>query len=163
MPWLKIDKLVETPKTKGYCYLPYPRHKKGCPNTGKCWHNNRRMKMLSDIMDISKPIYAVYNEFDLEAHVSWMRQRHPDWSDAQLKNVIYWQPKSRKQLGAEIDKFEKTYLVQGTPIISSGEYNGVDVYATMKAAGIELDKIKDMKICRHLVFIGSAKKMYHPT
>jgi hypothetical protein len=63
------------------------------------------MVMLSEVIDLSKPIYIVYNEFDLQKHVNEMRIAHPDWTEPQLRNSRYWQEASRSGLKKRVKEF----------------------------------------------------------
>jgi hypothetical protein len=82
-------------------------------------------------------VYAIYNRFDFGTHVASMRERHRDWSEAQVRCCLYWQGRARQQLRAEIDRFaveHPGYVVETTP-----EAMCVDVTATMAAVGIHLE------------------------
>ena len=158
---IKVRKLVLTPETKAWCALPYYDKKHGCPNyKGRCYRGGRLpMTMLYEIMSIHKPIWIVYNEFDLGAHVAKMRAAHPDWSERQLRNVYYWQNQSRSQLQKKVNAAAAILKEKGPIVISSGEGNGVNLYATCYHSGLKLEKIRDLKICRHMVLIGYRKRI----
>ena len=157
---IEIKNLVLTPKTKQWCALPYPRHPKGCPNYwGRCYEGGKiPIRMLHTIINTNKSMWIVYNEFDLEAHMTKMKLKHPNWSEAQLRNVYYWQNQSRAELKVILMKAVREIYpsTRNRPILSylSGEGQGVNMYATCFNSGLELDSIKEMKICRHMVIIG---------
>lgn len=68
-----------------------------------------------------------------------MKAIHPGWSQRQVECCLYWQGTARKQLRAEIDIFAFSitqYIIQ---ILTRPEANGVNVTATMKTVGIELE------------------------
>lgn len=115
------------------CSKPYYNHKKGCPNWNKKIGCPPNVIMYDETFDLSKPIYIIYNKFDLHEHVNVLKLKYPNWSEHQLYCCLYWQPKARKQLLNEIIKFKKqfpNYSVETTP-----EAKGIDVTATMKAIG----------------------------
>ncbi len=110
-----------------YCALSYPGHKKGCPNLGVkigCPPSFRYQYVKNQV------VRAVYIEFDLGEHVAHMKRLHPDWSERQLRCCLYWQPKARKMLRAEIG---------GAAADFSPEASGVDVTTTMQRVGVTLD------------------------
>ncbi len=68
---------------------------------------------------------------------------------------MYWQGTSRKQLRERvaIAKNEKeTNITLYCP-----EAHGVNVYASAKKSGLKLERIKDLKICRHVALLGHSK------
>lgn len=156
---LKIDKLVMTPSTKDWCFKPYPGHPKGCPRAHtNCWQGGRiPMHMLTDRMSTKKPMYIVFNEFNLEAHKNKMAKRHPHWTEKQCRNILYWQKTSWKQLDQKMELALRA--IKPTPdIYSSGEGEGVNLYKTCVLAGLKLDPIgPKMKICRHMYIVGYSK------
>jgi hypothetical protein len=123
-------------RVRSYCRLPYPGHPRGCPNLGKRAICPPKAPMFDKIIDTSKPIYCIYYKFDLKSHVEKMRARHPDWSDRKIRCCLYWQGTARKQLKLKCD-----YFLQDYPdylILTCPEGNGVDIDATVKQIGIEL-------------------------
>lgn len=152
---LKVKRLVINDKARGWCKLPYPNHPKGCPNyinKPKC---PPYAPFIEDIFDLSSPIYIVFSDFDLEKHVKYMKEKHPEWSDRQLRNVLYWQNKSRKQLRNRV--IVAMNLLKTTASTFAPEANGVNVYATCFLSGLKLEKIKNLKICHHVALIGFKK------
>jgi len=68
-----------------------------------------------------------------------MRTKHPEWSERQLACCLYWQGTARKQLAERIKEFLKgqdEHLV----VLRCPEATGVNVTATMKTLGIELER-----------------------
>lgn len=131
----KIEPIIDY-SVRGLCKKAYHNHPKGCPNWGKdkC---PPIIAKLEDFFDISQPMYFIWNEFDLGSHIERMKEKHPDWSDYQLRCVLYWQPKARKQLKEEIIKFKKSHPEY---TISTGpEAMGINVTKTMEQLGIKLD------------------------
>ncbi len=93
--------------------------------------------MFDKTFDLSKPVYIIYNKFDLRKHVDSLKLKYPNWSEHKLYCCLYWQPKARKQLLNEIIKFRKqftNYSIEKTP-----EAKGIDLTATMKSIGISLE------------------------
>jgi predicted metal-binding protein len=146
---------------RGLCCKPYPLHKNGCPNFNHKEGCPPNAKLFDKVFDLNKPIYAIYNVFDFKSHVEKMRAANPGWSQAQLTCCLYWQNGARKQLSTEIFRFlheharfdvnlyvavalykglEKDLKHWSDRIIPSPpEAMGVNLTATMKNAGIELE------------------------
>lgn len=119
------------------CLRPYPGHKNGCPNYGKKKGCPPKTPVYTDVYDLSKPVYALINKFNLAHHIQHMKTLHPDWSQRKLECCLYWQPKARKQLLQLIRSFLKenrNYRIETCP-----EAMGVNVTETLKAAGIILE------------------------
>ena len=124
-------------KIRGMCKLPYHNHPKGCPNWNKREDCPPIIPKLDDFYDMSKPIFFIWHKFDFDAHLKMMKDRHPDWTDPQLRNVRYWQEIARMHLRAEVKKFKEQYPEY---TISFGpEAMGINVTETMKNIGIQLE------------------------
>ena len=124
-----------TEKTVRWCQLPYPGHKKGCPNYNKnenCPPNSPNA--LNIIPDYNK-FYLIYAIFNFKKYVHLRRREHPQWSEKQLKCVLYWQSSIKKLLKEIINyiKTEKDY------IFSCGSGFGKSVYS-MEACRIDVFK-----------------------
>ena len=159
---IPIKKLVLFRDTGSrFCRLPYPGHPKGCPN----WYKKKvcppHAPMAAIYFDITKPLYFVHSEFDLSAHIVRMKLRNPDWSERQCKCVLYWQGTSRKQMRerVKIAIFELGTNAQ----TACPEGMGVNVYATARLSGLKMDRIKGMKVCRHITLIGSRRHFQNPS
>lgn len=135
MPWSLVSPVVDH-SVRALCARPYPGHKKGCPNIGKPGCPPKH-PLLEYMLDLAKPVFAIFNVFDLAEHVAKMRQKHPSWSERQLYNCLYWQPRARKALKCEIREFLREHV--GAVIIKSPEAAGLNVTATLAAAGIQLE------------------------
>ena len=147
---LPVRKLVWTEKIRDLCALPYPNHPKGCPNYGeKCPLDG---PYIDRYLDLNCPVWLVHSEFNLKAHVEKMRQKHGDWTERQLRNVLYWQSKSRKQLQKRV-WITLSLLKRADIFISKPEYYGVNVYATARLSGLRLEKIKSLETCRHILLL----------
>lgn len=151
--WVKkVNKLYHDPKIKSWCNLPYPNHKQGCPMVGYKYGCPPNSPYITDIFDINKPIYFVFSEFNLDLHVKKMRQRHSTWTERQLRNCLYWQPKSRKEVS---DRAKIAIQILKTNVHTSmPESLGVNVYRTCRSSGLKLDIIRNISICHHVIFLG---------
>jgi predicted metal-binding protein len=72
--------------------LPYPQHKKGCPNYGKgklCPPNSPAFTIEN--LKQYKTLVLMYADFNFRAYKEKMRASHPDWSEKQLGCCLYWQ------------------------------------------------------------------------
>lgn len=127
-----IDKSV-----RALCVKPYPNHPKGCPNFGQRRCCPPIAPMIFDTIDLSGPVYAIWNCFDFGAHVTAMRLAHPAWSARQCECCLYWQGKARKQLRERIIVFLREH--PGLTVIACPEAQGVNVTETMKQVGINLE------------------------
>ncbi len=152
MPWSLISPVIDH-SVHALCARPYPGHKKGCPNIGKpsC---PPEYPTLECMLDLTKPIFAIFNVFDLAGHISKMRQKHPNWSERQLYNCLFWQPKARKALKGEIREFIRAHT--GAVIIKSPEAAGLNVTASLATAGIQLEWPPRIKAYQ-VVIAGSLK------
>lgn len=149
---IKVEKLIHTPKMRGLCQLPYENHPKGCPNFGKSDRCPPKAPYITEFFDIGKPLYLVYADFDFEAHKARMKSLHPDWSERQCGCVLYWQSGVRKILRSRI---KKAYDILGVDRHTEcAEAMGVNFYATCRLVGLELDRIRDMKIDHHIALMG---------
>ena len=119
------------------CCQPYPLHPKGCPNYNKHKRCPPKALYFDQVFDLTKPVYAVVNEFDLGTHIERMKFKHPDWSERQLRCVLYWQGTARKQLKAQIRK--ELAALPNYAVTMNPEGMGVDVTKTMSQAGIILE------------------------
>lgn len=68
-----------------------------------------------------------------------MKEKHPNWSEKQLRCSLYWQGTARKKLKEKSSEFLKQFTKEGYVLISSPESLGVDVTRTMKNVGITLE------------------------
>ena len=156
MPWIiPVKRLVHNPVVRDWCRLPYPRHPKGCPNYGQKDYCPPKCPYITDVLNLKKPIYMVVSEFNLEQHMKNMKKKHPNWSEAQLRNVLYWQGTSKKILKERTVIAQR--LIKTNIICYLPEAYGVNVYATAFHSGLKLEKIKNIKINRHISIIGFGK------
>jgi predicted metal-binding protein len=153
---IPVKKLVWREKNKIWCKLPYPNHPNGCPNFGKRKGCPPNTPNADKFFDLSKPLYLVYGEFDLKTHMKSMLRKHPNWSERQLRNVLYWQPRSKAQMKA---RAKSAMLLLGlTACHTFPEALGINMYATAALSGLRYERIKDVTICKHTALIGGAFK-----
>lgn len=153
---IKAVQIITNKNTGKWCQIPYPNHPKGCPKYNKDNACPPIAPFIAEILDLRKSIYIVFSEFNLHAHVEKMRKRHSQWSERQLRNVLYWQGTSRKQLR---QRTLKAMSQTNCNVISyCPEGMGVNVYATCRASGLKLQRIRDLMICRHIALIGYRRK-----
>ena len=138
-----------------WCQSPYSNHPKGCPNynaTVKCPH---QAPLIGELFDLKKSLCFVHSEFDLAVHVAKMEKKHPEWTLKQCKCVLYWQGTSRKQLK---DRIREAMADLGADTVAMvPEALGVNVYATARLAGLNLERIRYLSICRHVALIGNSR------
>jgi predicted metal-binding protein len=118
------------------CRHPYPDHPKGCPNFGKK-KGCPPQQLFNKVFNVRKTCLAIVNTFPIGQHIQKMKEKHPDWSDRQLRCCLYWQGSARKQLREKVREFEAIYpeyTVSHCP-----EAMGVNLTATMKEAGVEIE------------------------
>jgi len=123
---------------RGLCARKYHGHRKGCPGYGTagCSPN---IPMFDEYFDLSKPAYAIYNTFDFKSHVEKMRERHPHWTDRQCENMLYWQGTAKKGLREKLKIFNELYQEKGYEATIKPEGMGVNVFETLKNAGVMLE------------------------
>ena len=141
------------------CSRPYEGHPRGCPNYGKAPRCPPKVARIDEVYDLGAPFYVVWSTFELGAHVATMRDRHPDWSERQLRCVLYWQGTARKRLRAEVEAFreahpEVDWLVETTP-----EAMGLEVTKTMAQAGVELPW-PPVETAYHVALAGKRREIY---
>jgi len=129
-PIIQID-------VRGLCVLPYEGHPKGCSNFNKRSNCPPIIPTFSKVVDISKPIYVIWNVFDFGSHIQKMKDKHPKWSQRQLECCLYWQGSARKKLKEKIEEFKKIYPDYQISICPEGM--GINITETMKQLGVELE------------------------
>ena len=124
-------------KARDWCKLPYPNHPRGCPNYGNRYSCPPEATLITEFIDIYKPMYLIAVEFDLANHISRMKHLHPNWSDRQARCVLYWQNKINKELRDECDNFK--WLNPDMITTNCPEAMGVNVIATAKRCGLMIE------------------------
>jgi len=150
---IKLERVIISNRVGQWCKIPYPNHPRGCPKYGQ---DASCPPMAKFIFDVSKPLYFVHSEFNLESHVFRMKKRNPHWSNLQCKCVLYWQGTSRKQMK---ERVKDAMWSLATNIFSDcPEGMGVNVYVTARLSGLKLERIRHLKTCRHISLLGTSFK-----
>jgi len=153
----KISKIYFEKRFMDMCGLPYPGHPKGCPNFNKnkkgCPYTT---PLINEIVDITKPIYLVGIDFDLEAYEKKMKKKHPNWTNRQCRNVLYWQSKHKKELKKLLLNFIKPFDKNLFTTMKPEAY-GVNMCATVRQIGIKLDWHYPLKHVWRIALIGELK------
>lgn len=131
---IELKEVIFDPRARGsYCKTPYPNHPNGCPNYPDCIFKHPSFATIPK----DHTWFAIIEEFDLRAHAKNMLVKHPHWTDRQCRNPLYWQGGVRKRLMDKARKFKGDYLGW---ILDIPEACGVEVFETMKLAGVHLEK-----------------------
>ena len=80
-----------------------------------------------------------------------MRENHPAWSDRQLRCVLYWQPKVRKELTMMCKHFQECR--EGTIFTLTPEAMGVNVIATAEHLGIPIER-RPKRLVHKIALVG---------
>lgn len=128
-----------------WCKLPYPGHKRGCPNFPKC---PSRFEDFNNLQERWDHWFAVIEEFDLKTHAGKMKLIHPEWTERQCRNLLYWQPSVKYRLR------NKAYAYWGgdCTVLEIPEACGINVFATLSKVGVIIDR--NPIIVRKVMFIG---------
>lgn len=158
MPIIKCDKLITVPLrvANRWCTLPYPNHPKGCPNHPRCRHSLRKRLTAEEVFDLDRPMYICYATFDLKGWAAEMKRRHPNWTERQCRNLRYWQKGVDGRVARLAHNFIKKEDLKGYYWLSEGF--GVNVYATCRRAGLQLEQIRHINIVRKLVILAKWKR-----
>lgn len=143
---IKVNGLLEIDhKCRGYCVIPYHGHPKGCPNFNNSPNCPPKVGLVENIFDLNKDLYFVIEELDLKTHIEKMKYKHPNWTDTQLKNLLYWQGGVRKRLKEKTEDFinNKDWTMTYTLI---PEAMGVMVINTALKLGIPIEKSPKDKV-----------------
>ncbi len=171
---IKEDTIIHYPEIKDLCYRSYPNHSKGCPNIDKCYHLN--IPNFEILLEYGKfnHFYLVYAKFDFKKYKELRKSEHPNWTENQVKCVLYWQNSVKKQLIDYINvinfinkkayilgcgsgmKFKKLPNYQKR--VASMEHVCINVFSTMKLNGIKLEIIPK-KIIYLICLICSQKQI----
>jgi len=130
--------------------LPHPDHPLGCPNFPRCRDKYPDFKTLEGY-----EWYAVVEEFDLKSHAERMKKKHPNWTERQCRNLLYWQKGVQKKLKDKAIKFtaEKRFLGDNfSLLLEVPEACGIDLFATMEKVGVKLQRNPDL--VRKIMLVG---------
>jgi len=155
-----VEARVEThPAAARWCRLRYPGHPKGCPNFGQRDTCPPQAPPIGQVIDLAQPVWLVWNTFDLGGYAERMRQRHPDWSERQLRCCLYWQGTARKELRKRLDAFMSERFGFGAfdmAAVQVPEAHGVDLTLMMARIGIYLWPLGDTA-CQ-VALVGTRKR-----
>ncbi len=140
---IKLDGIVYDVRARDgtWCTLPYPGHPKGCPQFPKCIANHPNFKDVKDVFGW----WAVIEEFDLQSYALERKIAHPEYSERQCRNLLYWQGGVKKRLR------QRAYTCEGL-ILAVPEACGVHVFETMERVGIVLERYP--QIVRKIMLVG---------
>ena len=134
-----------------WCAKYYHGHPKGCPNYPKCITSRPHFNTFEGY-----DWFAVVEPFDLKSHAEKMRKKHPNWSERQCRNLLYWQNGVRSRLRKEAQKFAVPLM--GDVILDIPEANGVHVFDTMEKHGLILERNTPDTIHK-IMFVGKRNSL----
>lgn len=118
------------------CKQRYKNHPHGCPN----WNNKAtcppKAPSFHKVFDQDHPFYVIVNAYPLGDHMRRMQEKHPQWTDRQLRNPLYWQGTARKLLKEGIQEFLQDHLTY--IVVTCPEALGLMVTDTVSQLGVEL-------------------------
>lgn len=159
-----VNTLVYDTRIKSWCKFSYPGHPNGCPNyllpnKPKCPMST---PMVNKFFNLKRPLFFTFVEFNLQEHVNNMRIKHPDWTERQLRNVLYWQAKSKKELKKQVNnlivQMKEKHNLELNAYCTMPESLGIHVYNTMRRHNLFLEKIRHLKTARFVAFVGTKGK-----
>ena len=143
--YISRESIVITKKTEKWCQLPYPGHKKGCPNYMKSKTCPPNVTYIGKFIHQFNLFLLIWAEFDFKKYKELRFEEHPEWSKNQVKCVLYWQASIKKILKNKIKTIKNTsdYLLScGSGFgnsIKSMEAVGINVFATLKNNNIDFE------------------------
>ena len=150
--WKEIreDTIIYYPEIEDLCYRPYPNHPKGCPNIDKCERLNiPNFEIIIEYGEY-KFFYLIYAKFDFKQYKELRKEEHSNWSENQVKCVLYWQNSVKKLLSEFINMLTLTkqdYIlgcgyglkIKFRKYVGSMENSCINVFSTCKLNGIKLE------------------------
>jgi len=140
------EQLIRNPAIQELCNCNY-YDKNGCPNYNKDYFKPYvkgfeyispcppHAHMIDQIAEC--PWTLVCAVCDFKQYLDDMKEKHKNWSDRQLRNVLYWQGSVKARLRK---KTEEAISEDTTKIyFDRPEAHGVNVFQTMKYLGYELE------------------------
>ncbi len=141
MSYQQVIPVIDS-SVRGLCRRPYPNHPSGCPNWNKKERCPPKALALGDIIDLRNTVFVIYNKFDFGEHVRRMlctpTKKGPR-TQRQAECCLYWQGTARKQLRQVVRGFLRWSRPARPVVVSTPEACGVNITATMKHIGIELE------------------------
>ena len=156
---LSPEQLVIEPKAQGYwCQLPYPDHPKGCPNFGKKKGCPPQAEIFSE--NYQPPYYLISETFDIKSHINKMKTLHPQWSERQCRNLLYWQKSVNKKLKENSKQYLSSLNDDSMRLIEIPEATGINIFQTCANAGINLEKLPKHQVTK-IMIIAKVKYEQH--
>lgn len=143
---LKIEE-----RTREMCRLPYPGHPKGCPNYGKVARCPPEAPMVGSFIDLDEQHWIVIQEFNLAAWVTLMQDKHPAWTDAQLRNPRLWQSGVKRRLREGVEEFINGRRELVYTLVP--EAMGVNVFRTLIPLGVAI-KARPKRMIYKVALVG---------
>ncbi len=139
---IKVNDIIEiNPKVRGFCKFPYHGHKNGCPNFNNHDLCPPKIKTLENYFILNKDLFFIIEEFDLKSHIEKMKQKHPNWTTLQLRNLLYWQNSVRKNLKNKVENFINNHVDRNKLTYTLlPEAMGVDVFSTVTKLDIPIER-----------------------
>jgi len=135
MSYIHLSEVVYDVRARDgtWCKLPYPNHPRGCPNFPQCPESQ------PNFIDIQNQYvwYAVLEEFDLVTHAEKMKRKHPNWSERQCRNLLYWQNSVVKRLKAKVQSYKSD---ESDIILEIPEASGINIFETLSQVGVILQR-----------------------
>jgi len=150
-----VETVIVSGGSRSLCTRPYPGHRKGCPNHGKKVGCPPSAPLIHDVLNLERPIPAVWVTFDMTKHRKRMLRLHPSWSIRQQTCCLYWQQGVRKRLRDEVEAF--SYYHAGLQAVYCPEGAGVNVTETMKGIEINLEW-PPLKVVHTVAIVGFSKQ-----
>lgn len=119
------------------CARPYFKHSHGCPNLKTREDCPPKAPFFLDVYEPEVMIAAVV--WDFEKYLTLMKIRHPDWTERQLRNPLYWQGHLRSALRNHVELLKQSGEVDNMEVIFNPEAMGVNITATCKPVGLNIE------------------------
>jgi len=156
---VRVDVVVDM-SVRNLCVKPYPGRKKGCPNFACDRHPDCPPHSLpiDHTIDLSGTCFAAYERYDLEAHEARFRANNPgkEWTKKQARNLLHWQQGCTNRAINRAQRFIDKACSWGgysAVVVKVPEGHGVQVFETMAAAGVILERPIDRWVHK-VVLIG---------
>lgn len=134
------NQLVIDYRAREWCKFPYPNHPNGCPNYNVSSRCPPKIQNIEDCFDLSKKHWLAIVDFNLLEHINRMKQLHSDWSESQLKCVLYWQGGVKKKLKNLCEDFIYDNLGENLIYTTCPEAMGLHVFSTIRKLGYKINK-----------------------
>jgi len=160
--------IIHYPEVKELCKRPYPNHKKGCPNIEKC-------KGVPEFSGKYNFFYLTWIKFNFKEYKNLRKKEHPNWTEDQVKCLLYWQNSLKKLLKNHLEELSQNnkfyvfgcgnkFKLSFQSTVDSMEASCINVFSTLKINKIKIDiKINDLillccLLCSHDPIVFNTKK-----